>query len=163
MTDEDRTDVTDSDTSETRELTVSRLIEAPPGRVYRAFVDPDELARWMHPPGADCEVHHLDANEGGSYRITMRGEMPDGSEYSHTYSGTFEELVPGERIVQTEVPEADGSGMDGEMTVTITFDDVPDGTEVMVRIEIPATWPDEAIGGWEAALGNLAALMKEDG
>lgn len=37
--------------------------------------------------------------------------------------------------------------MDGEVTVTITFDDAPDGTEVTVRIEIPAVWPDEAFGG----------------
>lgn len=101
MTDEDDGDGRDSDTSETRELTVSRVVEAPPERVYQAFVDPDELAQWMHPPGADCTIHHLDADEGGTYRITMNGETPDGTEYSHTYGGTFEELDPGERIVRT--------------------------------------------------------------
>lgn len=151
--------MTDGATNETRSLTTSQVIEAPPERVYRTFVDPDELAQWMHPPGANCEIHHLDADEGGTYRITMSGESPDGTEYSHTYGGTFEELVPGERIVQTESPEADDPGMAGEMTVTITFDDVPDGTEVTVLIGIPAAWPDEAIGGWEAALGNLAELV----
>jgi uncharacterized protein YndB with AHSA1/START domain len=159
MTDEDNGDTTASVTSETRELTTSRVVEAPPERVYEAFTDPDELGQWMHPSGATCEVHHLEAEEGGTYRITMSGETPDGNEYGHTYGGTFEELVPGERIVQTEAPESDGSGMDGEMTVTITFDDVPDGTEVTVLLEIPATWPDGAIGGWEAALGNLAARL----
>lgn len=161
MTDEDNGGTTEQRTSETRELTVSRVVEAPPDRVYGAFVDPDELARWMHPPGATCEVHRFEAEVGGSYRITMSGQTPDGSEYSHTYGGTFEELVPGERIVQTESPEADGSGMSGEMTITITFDHVPDGTEVTVRIEIPAAWPDEAIGGWEAALENLAGLFED--
>ena len=159
MTDEDTTDDTDSDTTETRELTASRVVEAPPERVYEAFTDPDELRQWMHPPGATCEIHHFEPEEGGTYRITMRGETPDGDEYGHTYGGTFEQLVPGERIVQTEAPEGDGSGMDGEMTVTITLDDVPDGTEVTVFLEIPATWPDEAIGGWEAALGNLAERL----
>lgn len=49
--------------------------------------------------------------------------------------------------------------MSGEMTVTITFEEVPDGTEVTVRLEIPAVWPDEAIGGWEAALENLDGLL----
>jgi uncharacterized protein YndB with AHSA1/START domain len=91
----------------------------------------------------------------------MRGETPDGGTYSHTYGGTFEELVPGERIVQRESPEADGPGMAGKMTVTITFDDAQDGTEVTVRLEIPAAWPDEAIGGWEAALGYLAQRLTE--
>lgn len=163
MTDEDHGDTTEQRTDKTRELTVSRVVEAPPDRAYEAFVDPDELAKWMHPPGATCEIQRFEAEVGGSYRITMRGETPDGSAYSHTYGGTFEELVPGERIVQRESPEADGSGMSGEMTVTITFEDVPDGTKVTVRIEIPAAWPDEAIGGWEAALGNLEQLLAEDG
>ncbi len=148
---------TDSDTSETRELTVSRVVEAPPERVYEAFLDPDELAQWMHPTGFSAEVHHLEPEEGGSYRISMTGEAEAVAEHSHSYGGTFEELVPGERIVQTEVPEVDG--MDGEMTVTITFDDVPDGTEVTVLVEIPAAWPDDAISGWEDALGNLAELL----
>jgi uncharacterized protein YndB with AHSA1/START domain len=160
MTGNDDGERTDRNQTDTKELTVSRVIQAPPERVYRAFVDPDELAQWMHPPGANCEIHHFDAEEGGSYRITMSGETPDGDEYSHSYSGTFEELVPGERIVQKEVPEVDG-GMDGEMTVTITFEDVPDGTEVAVSIEIPAAWPDQAIGGWESALGNLAERLEE--
>lgn len=163
MTDEDSGEPTEQSTSDTRELTVSRIVEAPPDRVYEAFVDPDELAQWMHPPGATCEVHHFEPEVGGSYRITMRGETPDGGEYSHSYGGAFEELVPGERIVQTESPEAEDSGMSGEMTVTITFDGVPDGTAVTVRIEIPAAWPDDAIGGWEAALGNLARLVTQDG
>ncbi len=159
MTDHDTEESTDSEPDATRSLTTSRVIDAPPQRVYEAFVDPDELGQWMHPPGATCQVHHLEPEEGGTYRITMRGETPDGSEYSHTYGGTFEELVPGERIVQTEVPD-DDAGMPGEMTVTITFEEVPDGTAVTVRLEIPAAVPDEAIGGWEAALGNLAARME---
>lgn len=155
MTDNDNGEPTNSTTSDTRELTVSRVIEAPPTRVYEAFVDPDELAEWYHPPGFKAEIHDFNAEEGGSYRISMTGTTEGNADYSHSYTGTFEELVPGERIVQTEVP----GGMDGEMTVTITFDEVAEGTEVTVLLEIPSGWPDEAIGGWEAALGNLAEVL----
>lgn len=141
--------------SETRELAVSRVVEATPARVYEAFTDPDELGQWMHPPGATCEVHHLEPEEGGTYRITMSGETPDGAEYGHTYGGTFRELVPGERIVQEESFE----GMPGEMTVTVAFEAVPEGTEVTVVMAVPADWPDDGIAGWEAALGNLAERL----
>jgi uncharacterized protein YndB with AHSA1/START domain len=158
MTTEDTHDRTDSETDETRELTVSRVIGASPDRVYEAFVNPDELAEWMHPHGFSAEVHHLEPEEGGTYRISMTGKAEGMEDYSHSYTGTFEELVPGERIVQTESP--DGGGMTGEMTVTITFDEVPEGTEVNVRIEIPTEWPDEAIGGWEAALENLDSFLE---
>lgn len=156
MTDDTTSTTEDSEPTETRELTVSRVIEAPPERVYEAFVDPDELAEWMHPPGFSAEVHHLDPEEGGTYRISMQGESGEMADHSHSYTGVFEELVPGERIVQTESPEGEAGGMDGEMTVTISFDEVEDGTAVHVLLEVPAPWPDEAIGGWEAALGNLA-------
>lgn len=153
--------MTDETTAETKRLAVSRVIEAPPERVYEAFVDPEELGQWMHPPGARCEIHHLEPEEGGTYRITMRGETPDGAEYGHTYGGTYRELVPGERIVQIEVAESDDPEMDAETTVTITFEEAPGGTEVNVVMEVPAEWPDDGIGGWEAALGNLAELLEE--
>ena len=157
MTDDGNGRTTDGESSETRALSVSRVVEAPPERVYEAFLDPDELSEWMHPPGAACEVHHLEPETGGTYRITMLGERPDGTEYGHTYGGPFEELVPGERIVQTEVAESDESA--AEVTLTVTFAAVPDGTEVTVTMEIPVEWPDDGIAGWEAALGNLAALL----
>lgn len=160
MTTDDNHERTDSETAETRELTVSRVIGASPERVYEAFVNPDELAEWMHPHGFSAEVHHLEPEEGGSYRISMTGEAEGMEDYGHSYTGTFEELVPGNRIVQRESPEGNDGGMTGEMIVTITFDDVPDGTEVNVRIEIPAAWPDEAIGGWEAALENLDSFLE---
>ena len=156
MTDESGGNEPNSATTETRELTVSRVVEAPPERVYEAFVDPDELAEWYHPPGFGAEVHDFDATEGGSYRITMAGQTPETEEHAHTYDGNFEVLEPGQRIVQRETPPDAG----GEMMVTITFEDVADGTEVTVTLEIPAAWPDGAIEGWEAALGNLTERLE---
>lgn len=92
----------------------------------------------------------------------MAGEAEGMEGYGHTYGGTFEELVPGERIVQTERFESDEPGRSGEMTVTTSFDEVADGTEVTVTLEMPAAWPDNAIGGWSDALDHLAELLADD-
>lgn len=162
MTDSNSTDQTEMSTTATRELTVTQAVEAPPERVYEAFLDADELGRWMHPPGFTAEVDHFEAEEGGTYRITMRGDTEEMTDRGHSYGGTFEELVPAESIVQTETFESEEAGMDGEMTVTTTFDEVTDGTDVTVRLEIPEPWPDGAIGGWEAALGNLATMLQDE-
>lgn len=50
--------------------------------------------------------------------------------------------------------------MSGEKTVTSTFEEVPEGTEVTEVLEIPAAWPDNAIGGWKDALDNLADRLE---
>lgn len=160
MTAKNHEEMTDSTAKETKELTVSRVVEAPADRVYEAFVEPEELAQWMHPTGFETEVHTLEAREGGSYHISMSGTTEETAEHSHSYTGTFEDLVPGERLVQTEIPEAEAPGMEGEMRVTITFEEELEGTDVTVNIAIPAAWPDEAIGGWADALENLAAFLE---
>lgn len=153
---------TDGESTETRELTVSRVIDASPERIYEAFIDPDELAKWMHPDGFRAEVHELEPEEGGTYEITMAGDAEGMEDYSHTYGGRYDELVPGERVVQTEFFESEEQGMSGEMTITSTFEEVEDGTEVTVVLEIPAAWPDDAIGGWADALGHLESLLADD-
>lgn len=147
---------------ETKELTVSRVIDASPERIYQAYIDPDELAQWMHPDGFRAEVHELEPEEGGSYEITMAGAAEGMEDYGHTYGGRYDELVPGERVVQTEFFESDEAGMSGEMTVTSTFEEVENGTEVTVVLEMPAAWPDDAIGGWKDALGHLEALLEDE-
>ncbi len=151
-----------TETNEGRSLTVSRVIEAPPGRVYDAFLDPDQLAQWLPPTGFSAEVHHLDPEEGGTFRITFTGETEELAEYGHSFGGTYLELVPGERIVHTDSFETDDPGMAGEMTVTVTFEDVPDGTEVTVHQEgIPEAIPvEDANAGWNDSLGNLAELVE---
>ncbi|WP_114578422.1 SRPBCC family protein [Saliphagus sp. LR7] len=155
-----------ADSTETgeRSMTASRVIEAPPERVYEAFLDPDELAQWLPPTGFSAEVHHLEPEEGGTFRATFTGETEEFAEYGHSFGGTYSELVPGERIVYTESFETDDPSMAGEMTVTVLFDEVPDGTGLTVRQEgIPeATSPSDANEGWTDSLGNLAELVEED-
>lgn len=155
---------TNSEQNDSRSITVSRVIEASPKRVYEAFLDPDELAQWLPPTGFSAEVHHLEPEEGGTYRATFTGETEELAEYGSTFGGTYLELVSGERIVYTDEFETEDPEMASEMTVTVTFEEVPDGTEITVRQEgIPeAIPPSDASDGWNDSLGNLAKLVEED-
>lgn len=144
-------------------ITVSRVIEAPPERVYDAFLDPDDLAAWLPPSGFGAEVHEFDPTVGGSFRITFTAETDELEPYSHTFGGEYLELVPGERIVNTDAFETDDPEMAGEMTVTVTLEAVRDGTEVTIeQTGIPEAIPtDDAMAGWTDSLGNLAELVEE--
>ncbi|WP_227357453.1 SRPBCC family protein [Haladaptatus salinisoli] len=149
-------------TTENRSITVNRVIEAPPERVYQAFVDPDELSQWLPPTGFSAKVHHLEPEEGGTYRMTFTGETDELAEYGSTFGGTYRELIPGERIVYTDQFETDDPEMAGVMTVTVTFKEVPVGTEITVCQEgIPKSIPpSDANEGWNDSLGNLAELVE---
>ncbi|UTF52106.1 SRPBCC family protein [Natronosalvus rutilus] len=155
--------VTDTETDEGRSMTVSRVIEASPERVYEAFLDPDELAQWLPPTGFFAEVHHLEPEVGGTYRMAFTGETEELAEYGSTFGGTYLELVPGERIVYTDEFETDDPEMAGETTVTVTFEAVPEGTEITVHHEgFPeAIPPSDANEGWTDSLSNLAELVEE--
>ncbi|WP_226042772.1 SRPBCC family protein [Natrinema sp. DC36] len=152
----------DGQQTDKQSMTVSRVIKASPERVYEAFVNPDELAQWLPPTGFSAEVHHLEPEVGGTYRMTFTGETEELAEYGSTFGGTYLELDPGERIVYTDEFETDDPEMAGEMTVTVTFEAVPEGTEVTARQEgIPeAIPPSDANEGWTDSLSNLAELVE---
>ena len=154
----------DSTEADDRSMTASRVIETSPERVYDAFLDPDELAQWLPPTGFSAEVHHLEPEEGGTFRITFTGETEEFADYGHSFGGTYLELSPGERIVYTDEFETDDPGMAGEMTNTITFEAVDEGTKLTVRSEgIPeAIPPSDANEGWNDSLENLANVVEED-
>jgi uncharacterized protein YndB with AHSA1/START domain len=149
--------------AEERTMTTSRVIEASPERVYEAFLDPNELAQWLPPTGFSAEIHHLEPEEGGTFRASFTAETEEFADYGSTFGGTYQELVPGERIVYTESFETDEPSMADEMTVTATFEDVPDGTEIIVRQGgIPeAIPPSDANEGWNESLENLADVVEK--
>lgn len=147
---------------EERSMTVNHVIEASPERVYEAFVDPDELAAWLPPEGFSGEIHEFHATEGGTFRMSFNADSEELEPYASTFHGTYEELVPGERIVYTEAFESDDPGMAGDMTTTVTFEQAPSGTEVTVRqAGIPeAIPPENANEGWTDSLENLADIVE---
>jgi uncharacterized protein YndB with AHSA1/START domain len=137
-------------------IRLHRVFKAPPERVYRAFLDPDALVKWMAPHGFTAKVHQLDAKLGGSYKMSFKNFTTGNG---HSFGGKYLELVPNERIVHTD--EFDNPGLPGTMKVTITFKKVLVGTEVNITQEgVPDVIPAEACYlGWQESLILLAQLV----
>ena len=145
--------------STTGTVTLHRVFRAPPDRVYRAFIDPDAMAKWLPPHGFAGRVLSMEARVGGSYRMQFTN-FSNGQ--SHAFGGTYLELVPGERIVHTD--SFDDPNLPGEMRTTITFRPVLVGTEVTaVQEGIPAVIPVEMCYlGWQESLQLLALLVEAE-
>jgi len=136
-----------------------RVLRAPAERVYRAFLDPDAKARWLPPYGFVGKVHESDARVGGSYRMSFTNF---GTGTSHSFGGTYTELVPNERIAYTD--RFDAPKLPGEMQVRITLRPVACGTELdIVQEGIPAAIPLEfCYLGWQESLDQLARLVEPE-
>ena len=136
-----------------------RVFKAPPERVYRAFLEPDALVRWLPPYGFTAQIHQLDARIGGSHRMSFRNF---GTGHSHSFGGEYLELVPGERLRYTD--RFDDPNLPGEMTVTVQLRPVACGTELSVVQEgVPAVIPVEMCHlGWQESLAQLALLVEPE-
>lgn len=136
-----------------------RVLAAPPDRVYRAFIDPDAMAKWLPPNGFTGKVHEMDARVGGSYRMSFTNFSTGNS---HAFGGTYLELVPGERLRYTD--KFEDPNLPGEMRTTITLSKVSVGTEVhIVQEGLPEVIPVEACYlGWQESLALLKALVEAE-
>jgi uncharacterized protein YndB with AHSA1/START domain len=136
-----------------------RVLRAPPERVYRAFLDPDAMVKWLPPHGYTGKVHHMDARVGGSHRMSFTNFSTGGS---HAFGGRYVELTPHERIRYTD--QFDDPAMPGEMQVTISLAAVACGTELTITQEgIPAAIPLEfCYLGWQESLSLLAHLVEPE-
>ena len=136
-----------------------RVLRAPPERIYRAFLDADALAKWLPPHGFTGKVHAMDAQVGGGYRMSFTN-FSGGQ--SHSFAGTYVELVPGKRLVYTN--RFDDPNLPGEMHTTVSLVAVSCGTEMTVVQEgIPAVIPLEGCYlGWQQSLELLAQLAEPD-
>ena len=136
-----------------------RVLKAPPERVYKAFLDPDAMVKWLPPHGFTGRMHHMDARVGGSYRMSF-ANFSTGS--SHAFGGEFLELVPGEKIRYTD--KFDDPGLPGLMQTTVTLRKVVVGTELNITQEgIPDVIPVEACYlGWRESLENLEKVVEPE-
>ncbi len=136
-----------------------RVLRASPERVYRAFLDPEAMVKWLPPHGFTGKVHHLDAKVGGTYRMSFTNFS---SGHSHSFGGSYLELVPHERIRHTD--KFDDPNLPGEMQVTITLKKVSCGTELnILQVGIPDVIPPEACClGWQESLSLLAKLVEAE-
>src|SRR6187455_474026 len=136
-----------------------RVLRAPAERVYRAFLEPEAMVKWLPPHGFTGKVHRMDAKVGGSYKMSFTNFSTGNG---HSFGGKYLELVPGQRIVHTDV--FDNPHLPGEMVVTITLKKVSCGTELNITQEgIPDVIPPEACClGWQESLTLLAKLVEAD-
>jgi len=143
----------------TNTIRLHRVLRAPAERVYRAFLDPDAMVKWLPPHGFTGKVHEMDARVGGGYRMSFTNF---GTGSSHTFGGQYVELTPHERIQYTD--QFDDPNLPGEMQVTVTLRQGSCGTELdIVQEGVPAVIPAEMCYlGWQESLAMLAQLVEPD-
>ena len=140
-------------------IRLHRVLKAPPERVYRACTEPDAMARWLPPHGFIGKVHEIDVKVGGGYRMSFTNF---GTGTTHSFGGTYAELVPNQRIRYTD--RFDDPNLPGEMSVTYTFRPVICGTDFTVeQTGVPEAIPPEMCYlGWQESLNQLAHLVEPE-
>ena len=130
-----------------------------PEKIYRAFLEPDALAKWLPPNGFAATVYAMEAKVGGAFRMSFRNFTTG---QSHAFGGEYLELVPHERIRYTD--RFDDPNLSGEIQVTVTLKRVSVGAELdIVQEGLPDVIPAEACYlGWQQSLENLARLVEPD-
>ena len=136
-----------------------RVIRAPAERIYRAFIDPDAMCKWLPPHGFTGRVHEMDARVGGGYRMSFT-QLSNGQ--THSFGGRYLDLVPGELMRNTD--RFDDEGLPGEMITTVRLSTVSVGTEVQIeQAGIPDAIPTEmCLLGWQDSLLLLALLVEAE-
>jgi uncharacterized protein YndB with AHSA1/START domain len=140
-------------------IRLHRVLRATPERIYRAFIDPDAMVKWLPPNGFTGKIHSMDARVGGTYRMSFTN-FTTGT--SHAFGGKFVELTPHERIRYTDA--FDDPNLPGAMDVTILLTPVSCGTELNITQEgVPDVIPAEACYlGWQESLTLLAKLVEPE-
>lgn len=136
---------------------LQRVLRAPPERVYRAFLNPAALAKWLPPYGFTCTVHELTPRTGGRFRMSFTNFSHDAS---HCFGGEYLELVEGQRLRYSDV--FDDPNLPGQMVTTVTLRAVRCGTEMQIeQAGIPDAIPPEMCHlGWQESLAQLALLVE---
>ena len=134
-----------------------RVLNAPPERVFKAFLDPDALVKWMAPHGFTAKVHHLDPQVGGSYKMSFTNFSTG---HSHSFSGKYIEIVPNQLLRYTD--QFDDPNLPGEIQLTVEIKPVMVGTEVNITQEgLPDVIPVEACYlGWQESLYLFSLLVE---
>ena len=147
--------------------TGSRVVAAPPDRVYAALVDAEALATWLPPDGMSGRFERFDARPGGSYRMVLTyadasGAPGKATADSDVVDGRFVELVPGRRVVQTGDFESDDPAFAGTMTTTWTLEATGGGTLVTIRADdVPdGISAEDHAAGLASSLANLATFVE---
>lgn len=137
-----------------------RVLAAPPERVYRAFIDPDAMVKWLPPHGFTAKFdQQIDVRVGGGYKMSFTNFT---TKNSHSFSAKFIEIKLNELLKYTD--KFDDPKLPGEMQVTVTFRKVICGTELKITQEgIPEVIPAEMCYlGWQQSLNMLTQLVEPE-
>lgn len=145
--------------SDDRTVHLHRVLRTSPAKVYRAFLEPEAMAKWLPPHGFTCSVQQMEARVGGRFKMSFRNF---GSGHSHAFGGEYLELVPDALIRYTDT--FDDPGLPGVIEVRVALKAVICGTELRItQAGIPASIPLEMCHlGWQESLAQLAALVEPD-
>lgn len=148
-------------TDTTYEVVISRYFDAPPALVYRAFVDPDQLAQWFGPLTFHVprETVEIDARPGGSYHMTMVNN--DNPDWKSPVLSTFSEVVENQLLVGYEIAKGFPGIEDGtKLTLSLEFIPEGDGTRLELRQgPFPEQMREMSETGWNQSLWKLAGLL----
>lgn len=138
-------------------LNFHRVFKAPPTRVYKAFLDPGALAKWISPAGFTCTVHHLEAKVGGTFRMTFT-EFDSGG--GNSFGGEYLELIPNEKLLYTD--KFEDPNLQGDIRVQVILKKVSCGTDVTItQSGVPDIIPEEMCHlGWQDSLKQLAQFVE---
>lgn len=141
----------------TNTVHLHRVLSAPPEKVYRAFIDPDAMAKWLPPHGFTGKVHEIDARVGGGYKMSFTN-FTTGK--GHSFGGKYVEMTPNKQLKYTD--KFDDPNLPGEMRVTVSFTKVSCGTDLKIVQEgIPEAIPaEQCYLGWQQSLNELAQLVE---
>ena len=143
----------------TNTVHLHRVLKAPPERVYRAFITPEAMAKWIPPNGFTCTVHHMDVRVGGTFKMSFTNFT---TQHSHSFGGEYLELTPNQSLRYTD--RFDDPDLPGVMQIAVTLKQVSCGTEIgVVQDGIPDVIPLEMCYlGWQESLVQLAMLVEPE-
>jgi uncharacterized protein YndB with AHSA1/START domain len=138
-------------------LNFHRVLKAPPSRVYKAFLDPAAMCKWLPPAGYTCTIHSIDPKVGGTFRMSFT-EFDSGA--VNSFGGTYLELVPNKKLRYTD--KFDDPNLAGDIEVTVVLKEVSCGTDVAItQSGIPDIIPPEMCDlGWQDSLKQLTQFVE---
>ena len=141
----------------TNTVRLHRVLRAAPERIYRAFLDADAMAKWLPPYGFTCKVHHMEAQVGGTFKMSFTNFSTG---HGHAFGGEYRELVPNERVRYSD--KFDDPNLPGEMETTVVLRQVSCGTELNITQTgiLDAIPVEMCYLGWQESLAQLATLVE---
>lgn len=136
-----------------------RVLKTSPEKIYRAFLSPEAMTKWLPPKGFTAAFHHLEPKVGGTFRASFTNFT---TQQSHYFGGEYVELIRNQLIRYTDTFE--DPNLPGTMSVTVTLKEVLCGTDLTIIQEgIPELIPVEMCYlGWQESLEALAFLTEPD-